>query len=552
MEMKEVWKRETGYTIRNVAISANGEYIVVGSFDFKVYLFDRKGTLLWSYLTGDTVRDVAISSDGNLMAAGSYDHHVYFFNKDGDLLWRFKTGDPIRDISISGDGEYLVVGSNDTNVYFLNRQGTLLWKHRTKGSVITVSLSLKGEYISIGSSDRRIYFFNRAGDRLWSYETGSSVQDVELTIGGRYVAAGSFDKYLYFFDRAGNLLWKRTWGTPVRKVAISPRGETIAAAGEGEIELYNQNGNRLWHYTSGSHEVQGLEIAGQGGAILCGSRDDEVLYFDRAGRLLWKFPTPEWVETVAVGSRGRFITAGLRSGVLYLFDNIDFFRDHLEEARRSIVKMENFGTDATRARALYGKATTEFNKKNYLKSLALANGIRSFAEHTIRKTRPAISYSMTAESQLRNAVWTPIHFTIANTGTADAQDIMIKVNGPLRLRGERKIEDLKEDEIKDLTLGLRPNDPGDLSMELEISYFDLGGMQYSVNERKTLEVLDSSIPASDDGKEGKMQRITLFKKVAGKVRKDATMVRSNPKCPNCNRNILVEWIACPHCGDSLQ
>lgn len=552
MEIKEAWKRETGYTIRNVAISANGEYIIVGSFDFKIYLFDRKGTLLWSYLTGDTVRDVAISHDGNLMAAGSYDHHVYFFNREGDLLWKFRTGDPVRDISLSGGGEYLVVGSNDTYVYFLDHKGNLLWKHRTKGSVIAVSLSMKGEYVSAGSSDRRVYFFNRKGELLWFYETGSSVQDVELTIGGQYVAAGSFDKYLYFFDHAGNLLWKRSWGTPVRKVAISPRGETIAAAGEGEIELYNQSGNRLWHYTSGSHEIQGLEISSLGGSILCGTRDDELLHFDRTGRLLWKFRTPEWVETVAVGSRGRFITAGLRSGVLYLFDNIDFFRDHLEEARRSIVKMENFGTDATRAKALYGKATTEFNNKNYMKSLALANGIRSFAEHTVRKTKPVFSYSMTADSHLRNAAWTPIHVTIENTGTADAQDIMIKVNGPVRMRGERKIEILKEDEVKDLKLELRPNDPGDLSMELEISYFDFGGRQYSVNERKTLHVLDTSIPLSDDRKKRNMQRVTLFKKMAGKITKDAAAIQSNPKCPNCNRDILLEWIACPYCADSLR
>ena len=552
MDIKEEWKRETGYTIRNVDTSANGEYIIVGSFDNKVYLFDRQGTLLWSYLTGDTVRDVAISFDGKYMAAGSYDHHVYYFNTKGELLWKFRTGDPVRDISISAGGEYLVVGSNDNHVYFLDQQGDLLWKYRTKGSVVAVALSMKGEYVSIGSTDRSVYFFNRKGDLLWSFETGSSIQDVEMTTRGKYIAAGSFDKYLYFFDRTGNLLWKRKGVSPVRKVAISPLGDSIAAGGEGEVILYDQNGTRLWQYTFGEHEIRGLEISSQGGSIICGSRDNELLYFERNGRLLWRYRTPQWVETVAVGSRGRFITAGLRNGVLYLFDSIDFFKDYLEEARQSIVRMENFGTDATKARALFEKATNEFGDENYMKSLALTIRVRSLAENTVRRIRPVFSYSVAAESPLRYATWTPIHFNITNTGKADAQDIMIKFLGPVRLRGEKRIEVLKADEVKNLRMDLKPMSPGVHSIEMEISYFDFGGMQYSESDKKMIQVFEGSSPTSGIVEEGKQQRTMLFRKIIEGATKGIATIRSDPKCPNCNRDIFADWIVCPYCATPLK
>ena len=58
------WSYKTGYWVDSVAISSNGSYVVAGSDDNKVYLFDRSGKLLWSYKTRGCVESVAISSDG--------------------------------------------------------------------------------------------------------------------------------------------------------------------------------------------------------------------------------------------------------------------------------------------------------------------------------------------------------------------------------------------------------------------------------------------------------------------------------------------------------
>ena len=64
----------------SVAISADGEYIAVGSGDNKVYLFGKdNSTQLWNYTTGSYVSSVAISADGEYIAAGSKDNAVYLF-----------------------------------------------------------------------------------------------------------------------------------------------------------------------------------------------------------------------------------------------------------------------------------------------------------------------------------------------------------------------------------------------------------------------------------------------------------------------------------------
>jgi len=552
VNISEEWKREIGYTIRDVDTSSDGEYIIVGSFDYHVYLYDKKGTLLWSYRTGDTVRDVAISFDGRYMAAGSYDEHVYFFNTNGDLLWKRKMKAPVRDISISAGGEYLVVGSNDKQVYFFDWKGQLLWEYPTAGSVFTVALSMRGEYVSVGSNDRKVYFFNRLGDLLWMYETGSAVRDVEMTSRGKYIAAGSYDHYLYFFDRSGRLIWKRKRETPIGKVAISPSGEEIATGGEGDVALFDRNGNLLWSHSTGQHELRGLEISTKGGSVICGTRDNELLYFDKIGRLLWRYRTPQWVETVAVGSRGRFITAGLRNGVLYLFDSLDFFRMYIEDARKAIVKLENLGSEAGKARNLYESAILELETENYMEALALAIRAKSLADRSLEKNRPQLSYIVETEKPIKSNTWKPIYFKIKNNGRADAQDILIRFHGPIRCRGEKRIDVLRADSGKILKMDMRPMHSGNQKIEMSIVYFDFGGREYSIADSGRIKVQDWMEPMAESTDRALKQTVIIFKKSGDRGEEGSPLLRTEPKCPNCNKDVQTKWIACPYCATQLR
>ena len=139
------WSYETGGDVRSVAVSADGEYYVVGSDDSKVYLFDKdSSTPLWSYEAVDTVRSVSISADGGYIAVGTnapgdyWDGIVYIFgNGNSTPLWSYNitTGENAVSVSISADGAYISVGSSDNKVYALNPNGTLKWEFETQGKV---------------------------------------------------------------------------------------------------------------------------------------------------------------------------------------------------------------------------------------------------------------------------------------------------------------------------------------------------------------------------------------------------------------------------------
>ena len=77
-----IWSYETGATVKALAITPDGNYMVAGSNDNRLYMFDRNG-LMWSYHTGDSFVSVAISSNLlNIIPSG------FLISKSNDnLIW---------------------------------------------------------------------------------------------------------------------------------------------------------------------------------------------------------------------------------------------------------------------------------------------------------------------------------------------------------------------------------------------------------------------------------------------------------------------------------
>ena len=113
--------------------------------------------LLWRYETGNWVCSVVITPDGRYIVAGSRDNHVYLFNTQGELLWRYRTGDDVYSVDITPDGKYIVAGSD--SIYLFNTQGELLWSYNIGSNVNSVDITSHGRYIVAGCSKGNIYFF---------------------------------------------------------------------------------------------------------------------------------------------------------------------------------------------------------------------------------------------------------------------------------------------------------------------------------------------------------------------------------------------------------
>lgn len=214
-----LWNYTTGGDMISISLSSDGNYIVAGSSDNKVYLFDKlSSTPLWVYSTEGDVISVSISSDGNYIVVGSNDHKIYLFDKSSPTpLWNCNAGDEILSVAISSDGNYIVAGSQDNKIYLFNKTNSVpMWNYSTQNIVKSVSISSDGNYIVAGSKDNKVYLFNKLDPiPLWVQLTGGEVGSVSISSDGKYIASISDWKivfiYVYssneliFFSDSGNL-----------------------------------------------------------------------------------------------------------------------------------------------------------------------------------------------------------------------------------------------------------------------------------------------------------------------------------------------------------
>ena len=119
-EQRPLWRYWIDGPVK-VAISSDGNYIVAGGGDGKIYLFSRENsTPLWSHTVGGIYLPVAISSDGSYVVSGG-DKVRLFSRASSTPLWSYDAGYWIISVAISSDGNYIVAGGWDNNVYLFSR-----------------------------------------------------------------------------------------------------------------------------------------------------------------------------------------------------------------------------------------------------------------------------------------------------------------------------------------------------------------------------------------------------------------------------------------------
>ncbi|RDB17342.1 Vegetative incompatibility protein HET-E-1 [Hypsizygus marmoreus] len=190
-------------SVESVAFSPDGKYIVSGSEDKTIRIWDAKtGNLVLEPLKGHSysVASVAFSPDGKHIVSGSYDCTI--------RVWDAETGNPILgplkghsysiySVAFSPDGKHIVSGS----------AGNPIWKLLTDHSnvVNSVAFSPNGKHIISGSDDKTI--------RVWNLDYWRSTEDIFSETQGLSKAAKHYyvdDGWL--MDSDDNLLlWVPPW-----------------------------------------------------------------------------------------------------------------------------------------------------------------------------------------------------------------------------------------------------------------------------------------------------------------------------------------------------
>ncbi len=138
------WEHSAGDEVTQVAIygGADGFRVLAGTGDSRVTLIDGSGQPAWQSTLDYSVRGLAVSANGALIAAGDDQETLYLLDGgSGAILWEANLGSPVPAVDIDPDGNVVVAGTEGGLVTVFDPDGNRIGESDTGGSISDVSLA---------------------------------------------------------------------------------------------------------------------------------------------------------------------------------------------------------------------------------------------------------------------------------------------------------------------------------------------------------------------------------------------------------------------------
>jgi outer membrane protein assembly factor BamB len=556
MEAVKAWEYLTRGHVLDVSISASGEYIVAGSQDSYLYLFDKTGKALWGQNLGTPVVRTRISPNGEYICTSTYDNIISFFSRSGALLWRRRVNRPVMGMDLTTDGNYAALGSDNRNVYVVAANGALIWNQKVGGEIRQVVITRDGRYTITGSYDAFIYCFDHSGNLYWSYKTMGPIEALAINGSADYILASSADHRTYFLNRSGSMIWNPKTPEPVKFIEISDQGNLMVQVMGADLMVLAKDGSVLQRWKA-TGPVTALAVAESGEYIAVGTQDGRVTLLDKLAQMLWDFETGSEVACLAISEKGHYIVAGSKDRKVYMFDNYKYFDASVSEARKVLENAKAFGLNVLEAEVLLQKAQAELDREDYGSAAKYAEAATKVAGRLVQKAQPEVSVLGVVRETFSPGQPVEVRTIVMNTGQTHAHNVSISIEGGVRVDPIEPVASLGVNEYVNRAFSITAVGPGDVPIKVSVAWTDKAGRAmrtegaFAVKSVEKKQALTKNMPVISMGNVQKLvQRVAASKAGKGEA-KVAREVAKN-RCPRCGKLLMDEWTVCPRCSQKLK
>ena len=556
MEAVKAWEYLTRGHVLDVSISSDGEYIVAGSQDSYLYLFNKAGQAVWGQNLGTPVMRVMVSANGEYIGTTTYDNIISFFNIQGALLWRRRVNRPVMGMDMTSDGNYIAMGSDNRNIYVVAANGALIWNQKVGGEVRHVTITRDGRYTIIGSYDAFIYCFDHSGNLYWSYKTMGPIEALDINGSADYILTSSADRRTYFLNRSGSMIWNPKNPDAVKHVKVSDQGNLMVEAMADEVLVLSKE-NEVLHRAKAGGMISALAIAESGEYIAAGTHNNRVVLFDKACQPLWEYETGGEITSVSISEKGHYIVAGSKDRKVYMFDNHRYFDTAIEKAAQVLENAKAFGLNVLEAEVLFQKAQAELQRDEFGSAVKYAEAATKVASRMLSKAQPEVSALAVVRESFTPGKPVGVKALIMNTGVTHAYNIKVTLGGGFSVDPIEEIASLGVNEYVNRSFNITTKSVGDVPITVSLDWTDKAGRSQHTGGNFILKSLESqkklpkNLPIISIGNVQKLvQRVAADKK----SKSEATVAREAAKhrCPRCGNMLVEGTTACPRCGQKVR
>ncbi|MET4329720.1 cytochrome c [Bradyrhizobium sp. i1.15.2] len=237
---------------------------------------------------GGPVRALAVSADGDSLLSGSFDTSVIRWslktNAAGEVL-RYHA-DAVNAVAFLQDGRMVTAGSDARlAVWTAGRQQPDQVLEGHTAPVVAIAVASDGSSLASASWDHSV--------RLWSLADGAArvFEGHAQNVNGVALAPDGMSLVSVGYDRALRI-WRLPEGrpetvelpAPLNAVAIAPDGEIVAAGADGKLRMLTRDGELEGQVAAGLAPIVALALSDDGMLIAAAGIDGTVAIVQRKPR----------------------------------------------------------------------------------------------------------------------------------------------------------------------------------------------------------------------------------------------------------------------------